>query len=116
MDVKERFCKKIYEELQGFQKGILKKNKEDILGSSYKNEVLVNLYYVLLEVADELSEALLTNLVNHSVNVLESIYSNFIGESKEDVLYEELKEHVKQEFEEHGDDEYNWWDEFTEGA
>ena len=115
MEVKERFCKKIYEELQSFQKGILRKSKEDILGNSYKNEVLVNLYYVLLEVADDFSEALLSNLVNQSVNILESLYSNFLHAAGEDVLYEELREHVKQEFEEHSEDEYNWWQEYVEG-
>ena len=118
MELKERFCKKIYDELQGFQKSIMKKSKKDILDSSYKNEVFVNLYYILLGVADELSDALLSNLLNESTNILESLYSNFISDSGEDALHEELKDYVMQEFEEGEDDEYGWWNNpaYMEGA
>jgi len=109
MELKERFCKKIYDELQGFQKGIMKKSKKDILNSSYKNEVFVNLYYILLGVADELSDALLSNLLNESTNILEALYSNFISDSGEDALHEELKDYVMQEFEDYEDDGSDWW-------
>ena len=118
MELKERFCKKIYEELQGFQKNTMKKSKKDILDSSYKNEVFVNLYYVLLGVADELSEALLFNLVNESSNILESIYNNFVSDSGEDALHEELKDYVMREFEDCEEEEYGWWNNpaYMEGA
>ena len=118
MELKERFCKKIYDELQGFQKNIMKKSKKDILDSSYKNEVFVNLYYILLGAADELSDALLSNLLNESTNILESLYSNFISDSGEDALHEELKDYVMQEFEESEEDEYSWWNNpaYMEGA
>lgn len=118
MELKERFCKKIYEELQGFQKSILKQSKKDILSSSYKNEVFVNLYYILLGVADELSDALLSNLLNESTNILESLYVNFISDSGEDALHEDLKDYVMQEFEDYEDDGCDWWNNpaYMEGA
>ena len=109
MELKERLCKKIYDELQGFQKGIMKKSKKDILNSSYKNEVFVNLYYILLGVADELSDALLSNLLNESTNILEALCSNFISDSGEDALHEELKDYVMQEFEDYEDEGSDWW-------
>ena len=118
MSMKERFCNKLYEELQSFQNELLGKSKEDILNASYKREVFVNLYHILLEVADELSEALLLNLVSQSVNILESLYSDFISDSSEDSLYEDLRHHVQKEFDENSEEGCCWWDSptYEEGA
>lgn len=109
MDMKQRFCKKLYEELTAFKVSTLQESKEDILGSSYKTEVFVNLYEILIESVDSISDVLLSNLVNQSTNILETFYNSFLSSSEEDPMYAELKHHVERELDEESG-EYNRWD------
>jgi hypothetical protein len=116
MDIRQRFCKKLYEELNEFKRETMHKSKKDIFDSSYKTEVFINLYEILTESADHLSDALLYHLVNQSTSILESLYDDFITDSGEDMMYEDLKDHVMQHFTE--EEESNWWERlaFGEGA
>lgn len=100
MTVKERFCKKVYDELTEFKRKLLKESKSEILGSSYKTEVYVNLYEVLMENVDDFSDALLNNLIAQGTNILESLYINFMSDTEEDVMYEDVRQHVEREFKE----------------
>lgn len=114
MDIRERFCKKVHDELVVFKKEILRESKSEILNSSYKTEVIVNLYEILMENVGDFSDALLNNLVSQGVNILESLYNDFISDSGEDVLYEDIKQHVEREF-----DETNgscFWENMHEGG
>lgn len=71
MDVKAQFCKRLYEEMQKFR------SSENNLGKNPVKEQLISLLYnVLIQSADDFSEVLLTNLVNESANILETLYEN----------------------------------------
>lgn len=71
MDVKAQFCKRLYEEMQEFR------SSENNLGKNPVKEQLISLLYnVLIQSADDFSEVLLTNLVNESANILETLYEN----------------------------------------
>lgn len=88
------FLKKIYEEYLEFKDKLLQKSKDDIYGDSYKIEVFVNLYEILVEKSDYLSSEILRNLLNQSV-ILETLYNSWM--KKEDSSYDELKQHVEEE-------------------
>ena len=53
---------------------------------------------------------LLSNLVNQSTNILESLYADFITDCGDTLQYEDLRNRVAQCFD---DDEgcYEWWNE-----
>ena len=114
MDIKERFCQKIHEELLLYQKSNHKQSSRD----NSKSEIIDKLYNILLFAADELSEALLSNLINQSVNILESLYDNFVTKASDDTMYNELENFVMQEFEEYEDGDCDWWNNpaYMEGA
>lgn len=85
MDVKAQFCKRLYEEMQEFR------SSENNLDKNPVKEQLISLLYnVLIQSADDFSEVLLTNLVNESANILETLYEN-------------LKEHSAMDEERHSD-------------
>jgi hypothetical protein len=107
-DIRGRFCKKLYEELNEFKREMMHKSKKDIFESSYKTEVFINLYEILTESADKFSDALLYHLVSQSTSILESLYEDFVTDSGEDTMYEDLKDHVMQRFEDEEDSD--WWD------
>ena len=85
MDIKAQFCKRLYEEMQEFR------SSENNLDKNPVKEQLISLLYnVLIQSADDFSEVLLTNLVNESANILETLYEN-------------LKEHSAMDEERHSD-------------
>ena len=95
MSIRERFLKKIYAELQTFKENLLLKDKEAILGESYKIETFVNLYEILVEQSEWLPDAVLLGLINKSTGVLEELYQKWL--KKEDDSYSALKEYVDRE-------------------
>lgn len=110
MDLKQRFCKKLYEELNAFKVSSIQGGKDDIFGQNGKKEIFASLYEILLESADNFSDMLLSNLVNQSTNILESLYTDFITDCGATLQYEDLRNRVAQRF----DDEeecYEWWNE-----
>ena len=60
-------------------------------------EIFSTLYEIFLEKADSISDAMLLNLFAISGGILETAYQDWL--KKEDSSYQELKEHVDQEFE-----------------
>ena len=114
MDIKERFCQKIHEELLLYQKNNHKQSSRD----NSKSEIIDKLYNILLFAADELSEALLSNLISESSSILESLYDNFVTKSNDNTMYSDLENFVMQEFEEHEDGDSDWWTNpaYMEGA
>lgn len=94
---KERFVKRLYSELQEFRQSVLSKDKESVYGEAYKVEIFSTLYEIFLEKADSISDAMLLNLLAISGGILETAYQDWL--KKEDSSYQELKEHVDQEFE-----------------
>lgn len=114
MNVRDLFIKKIYKEMQMFQR----KSKTDATENSQKNEIFKALYNILLDVADDFSEKLLSELVNQGINILESLYSNLISCAAEESFDEDLKAYVKKEIEDYETEEYGWWNnpEFMDGG
>lgn len=95
--IKEKFVKKIYSELQEFKESVLMQEKSLIYGEAYKVEIFSTLYEILLEKADSISDTMLLNLLEQSAGILEMIYQDWI--KKDDSSYQELREHVDNEFE-----------------
>ena len=95
MNMKVLFCRKIYEELQVFKQTVLSEEKEDIYGESYKIDVFVNLYEILVEQAGKLSNDVLKKLLQQSTGILNCLYETWL--KKEDSRYSELEKHVLEE-------------------
>lgn len=95
MSIKALFCRKIYEELQIFRQAVLCQEKENIYGESYKIDIFVNLYEILAEQADKLSDDALKKLLNQSTGILAYLYDSWM--KKEDSSYSELEKHVLEE-------------------
>lgn len=95
MSMKALFCRKIYEELQAFEQAILSGEKENIYGESYKIDVFVNLYEILVEQAGKLSDDVLKRLLQQSTGILAGLYEAWL--KKEDSSYSELEKHVLEE-------------------
>lgn len=85
----------IYDELRAYKEKALLEDKEQILGKAYEIEVVSNLCIVLEEMADNLSEIVLKDLVGQGTGILETLYQKWL--KKEDSSYRELKEHVEAE-------------------
>lgn len=89
MDLKQRFCKKMYDELEEYKKISMKHSKTEIPENVHKTEAFENLYEILSENADRLSESLLRNLVYQSTGILESLYNDYLGNISSNGLYDE---------------------------
>lgn len=95
MDDKQRLCERIYDELRDYKKRSLMGSKEEIYNNSYKTEVIVNLYEILIECADKLDEGYIKQLLNLKEGILETLYLDYVTDSSEDVFYSDLKEHIE---------------------
>ena len=95
MNMKVLFCRRIYEELQAFKQTVLSEEKENIYGESYKIDVFVNLYKILVEQAGKLSDDVLKRLLQQSTGILNRMYETWL--KKEDSSYSELEKHVLEE-------------------
>lgn len=117
MDIKERFFQKLHEDLLLYQRSVCRQSGSGNSNSN-KNKIVEKLYNILLYAADELSEALLSSLIDESKNILESLYNNFVSKSNEDILYNELEDFVMKEIEEYEEDGCDWWNnpDYMEGV
>lgn len=95
MEIKTVFCKKIYNELQGFRNSVISKDKESIFGESYKIDLFINLYEILLEHANVMTDSRMLMLLEQPDGILEFLYDSWIN--KKDSFYKELKQHVLEE-------------------
>lgn len=97
ISIKERFIKKIYQELQEYKNTILKQSTATIYRESYQIKIVSTLYEILLEKADSISNTVLLHLLEQSSGILEMIYQDWL--KKENSSYQELTEHVERELE-----------------
>lgn len=93
-NVKEQFFQKLKEEYQQFRQRILQKNKQDIIKDSYRIEIFEELYKILVEKGDTLSDAILRNLLYQS-GLLDFLYDCWL--KKEDSQLQELMDCVEEE-------------------
>lgn len=91
---RKQFLAKLYEEYLQFKHSMLNKSKKDIYEESYKIEVFTNLYEILIEKQDRLSDAMIENLLR-STGLLEFLYQHWL--KKEDGFYDELVQYVDEE-------------------
>ena len=94
VNVKEQFFQKLKEEYQQFRQRILQKDKQDIIKDSYRIEIFEELYKILVEKGDTLSDAILRNLLYQS-GILDFLYDCWL--KKEDSQLQELMDCVEEE-------------------
>ena len=93
MDEKELrglLLQRLYLEYMLFKDSLLQKGKEDIFTASYKIEVFVNLYEILLVHAGDLHSNTIRELLKLDFGILEFLYQRWLD--REDSFYEELRE------------------------
>lgn len=93
--MRDVFFKLLYAELTAFKESLMRQDKRAIFNESYKIEVFINLYEILVEQAEYLSDAMLQKLICQSSGVLESLYESWL--KKKDDTYLALQEHVTAE-------------------
>ena len=93
-NIKEQFFQKLKEEYQQFRQRILQKDKQDIIKDSYRIEIFEELYKILVEKGDTLSDAILRNLLYQS-GILDFLYDCWL--KKEDSQLQELMDCVEEE-------------------
>lgn len=96
-DAKERFLEKLHTELQQFKDFMMEADKETIFSESYKIDTYINLYEILVEKADSLTDTVLSILAVYDAGILAFLYQEWL--KKEDGYYTELKEYVESELE-----------------
>jgi len=94
MDTKKKFCKKVKDEYRHFKKKMLKKRKKEIFREAYKIDVFANLYNILTEKAETLSDGILQSLLSSS-GVMDVMYDSWL--KKDDSSFDELMQCVEQE-------------------
>ena len=95
MELRELLFERLHMEIQLFKDSVLCKSKADIYSFSYKIELYVNLYEILVIQAERMSAALLRKLIYQPSGILEAFYQEWL--SKDDNFYTELREYVEDE-------------------
>lgn len=83
------FSERLHIELHLFKDSMLCKTKEEIYEASYKIEVFVNVYEILMEKAENLDMGTIREVLRWRCGILESLYEEWLGYS--DNAYDELK-------------------------
>ena len=100
MDEKELrglFVQRLYLEYMLFKDSMLQREKKDIFHESYKIEIFVNLYEIMLSHAENLNDSTIRELLKLDFGILEFLYQKW--QYKKDNFYEVLKEYACNELE-----------------
>ena len=95
--LRELLLQRLHMELLLFKDSMFQKEKEDIFKDSYRIEIYVNLYEILVEHADTLGADTMRMLLNLNYGILETVYQKWLG--KKDSFYDELNNYVCNELE-----------------
>ncbi len=98
MDLKELrdlLLKRLHIELQLFKDSILRQSKEEVYKSSYKIEVFVNSYEILVEDMEGLDEDTVRGLLYQNFGILDFLYQEWL--TREDCVFDELKAYISGE-------------------
>ena len=94
MDVlKDILGERLHIELQLFRDTVLQQTKEEIYNSSYKIEVFVNAYEILLGEMEHLDEDTVRGLLDQDTGILDPLYQEWL--TQEDGFFEEFKSYVE---------------------
>ena len=96
-ELRELLLQRLYLEYMLFKDSLLQTRKEDIFAASYKVEIFVNLYEILLAQAGDLRSDTIRGLIKLNFGILEFLYREWLD--KEDGFYEELKGYACSELE-----------------
>ena len=94
-ELKELFSERLHVELYLFKDSMLQKTKKEIYEASYKIEVYVNVYEILMEEVENLDIETVRGILHWRYGILESLYEEWLG--YRDDSYDELKSYVGSE-------------------
>ena len=94
-ELRELLLERLHIELNLFKDSMLQKEKGDIYEASFKIEVFITIYEILLEDVKELGRDGVRTLIYWKYGILESLYQEWLG--REDSFYEELRTFVDDE-------------------
>ena len=96
-ELRELLRARLHMELQLFKDSMLQKGKEDIFNASYRIEIYVNLYEILLVHTENLQGSIIRELLGMGFGILDHLYQEWMD--REDSFYVELKEYACNELE-----------------
>ena len=94
-ELKELFSERLHVELYLFKDSMLQKTKKEIYEASYKIEVYVNVYEILMEEVGSLDIETVRGILYWKYGILESLYEEWLGH--DDNSFDELKSYVGSE-------------------
>lgn len=96
-ELRELLRARLHMELQLFKDSMLQKGKEDIFKASYRIEIYVDLYEIVLAHVENLQSGMIRELLGLGFGILDHLYQEWMG--REDSFYVELKEYACNELE-----------------
>ncbi len=96
-ELRELLRARLHMELQLFKDSMLQQGKEDIFQASYRIEIYVNLYEILLVHKENLQGSMIRELLGLGFGILDHLYQEWLD--REDSFYVELKEYACRELE-----------------
>ena len=95
--LREVFLERLHIEIQLFKDSMLQRTKADIYAASYRIELYVNLYEILVVLAERMPEVLIRALLYQNSGILEAFYGEWM--KQDDAFYTELREYAEDELE-----------------
>ena len=89
--LRELLLQRLHMELLLFKDSMFQKEKEDIFKASYRIEIYVNLYEILLVHTESLRGSMIRELLEINFGILDFLYREWLD--REDSFYMELKEY-----------------------
>ena len=96
-ELRELLQQRLHLELMCFKDSMLQQGKEDIFKASYRIEIYVNLYEILLAYTENLQSGMIRELLGLSFGILDHLYQEWLD--REDGFYAELREYACYELE-----------------
>ena len=96
-EMRELLQQRLHLELMCFKDSMLQQGKEDIFKASYRIEIYVNLYEILLAYTENLQSGMIRELLGLSFGILDHLYQEWLD--REDSFYAELREYACYELE-----------------
>jgi hypothetical protein len=96
-ELRELLQQRLHLELMCFKDSMLQQDKEDIFKASYRIEIYVNLYEILLVHTENLQSSMMRELLGLGFGILDSLYQEWLD--REDGFYAELREYACYELE-----------------
>lgn len=96
-ELRELLQQKLHLEFMCFKDSILQHGKEDIFKASYRIEIYVNLYEILLVHTENLQSGVIRELLGLGFGILDLLYHGWLD--REDSFYAELREYACYELE-----------------